>query len=426
MQPPSPDRLVQDAIAAQRSGNAAHAASLFRQLLAIVPEHPVALNALGMIALGQDNPAAAAWFARATEADPSSPPLWMNLATAHRNLSAFEAERAALEQALAIDQRHLMANVRMAEWHERFGEGESAAFRWHGVATIVRSLPSRTPPLDQLLERAEAAVGASRKTLADRVDAALAPTRAMIDGVARRRFEACIDAMLGRRAIYQPAPHGLHFPFLAADEFFERRHFPWLEALERQTPAIVRELEALLNASDSGFAPYVTMTPGTPDNLWSPLNGSDGWSARYFWRYGERDDSLCARCPDTAAAIDAVPKVDLTGRAPTAFFSILKPGVHLPPHTGTSNVRSVLHLPLMVPPGCGFRVGGEVREWMVGEAFVFDDTIEHEAWNRGTALRAVLILDVWNPYLAAEERVMLQTLFDALGAQLNMAGAVAD
>jgi aspartyl/asparaginyl beta-hydroxylase (cupin superfamily) len=118
--------------------------------------------------------------------------------------------------------------------------------------------------------------------------------------------------------------------------------------------------------------------------------------------------------------------VDLTGRAPTAFFSILKPGVHLPPHTGTSNVRSVLHLPLMVPPGCGFRVGGEVREWMVGEAFVFDDTIEHEAWNRGTALRAVLILDVWNPYLAAEERVMLQTLFDALGAQLNMAGAVAD
>ena len=79
-----------------------------------------------------------------------------------------------------------------------------------------------------------------------------------------------------------------------------------------------------------------------------------------------------------------------------------------------------------MPEGCGFRVGGETREWRTGEAFVFDDTIEHEAWNRGDSLRVVLILDVWNPHLNAGERDMLQQLFGAVGAQMNAAGALAD
>ena len=74
-------------------------------------------------------------------------------------------------------------------------------------------------------------------------------------------------------------------------------------------------------------------------------------------------------------------------------------------------MRTIVHLPLIVPPGCGFRVGGETREWKVGEAFAFDDTIEHEAWNDSDELRAVLILDVWNPHITEAERELLQTFF---------------
>jgi aspartyl/asparaginyl beta-hydroxylase (cupin superfamily) len=420
------DGLLRDADRAQRAGDKARATAAFRDILAIAPDHPIALNALGMAALGRDDRAAAEHFARAANADPAAAPLWMNLASAHRGLSDAVAERTALECALALDQRNLMANVRLAELHDRTGDAAQAAFRWGGVATIVQSMADRSPPLDQLLARASDRIAFHARALSDDVDAAMQPLRASADPLQRRRFDACVDAMLGRRTIYVPAPHGMHFPFLPADEFFARDHFAWLADFEAATPVILAELKALLAEPSAGFTPYVAMPLGTPANLWSPLDHSDQWSARYLWRYGVRDDAVCARCPQTAAILDALPLADIPGRAPTAFFSVLKPGTHLPPHTGVSNIRSVVHLPLIVPDKCGFRVGGETREWRVGEAFVFDDTIEHEAWNDSDTIRAVLIVDVWNPHLTRDETTMLRHLFGSLGSKLGNSGDVAD
>ena len=68
------------------------------------------------------------------------------------------------------------------------------------------------------------------------------------------------------------------------------------------------------------------------------------------------------------------------------------------------------------PAHRGFRVGATTREWNVGEAFVFDDTIEHEAWNRSDRLRAVLIFDVWNPYISEAERELLRRFFAVTNA----------
>jgi aspartate beta-hydroxylase len=97
------------------------------------------------------------------------------------------------------------------------------------------------------------------------------------------------------------------------------------------------------------------------------------------------------------------------------MFSLLAPRTHIPPHTGVSNTRLVCHLPLVVPPHCRFRVGATTREWRIGEAFVFDDTIEHEAWNDSDQLRVVLILDLWPPALSPAER-------DAVAAVISAAG----
>src|SRR3546814_10294056 len=83
---------------------------------------------------------------------------------------------------------------------------------------------------------------------------------------------------------------------------------------------------------------------------------------------------------------------------------MLRPHTRIPPHTGVTNSRAIIHLPLIVPAECGFRVGGETREWVEGRPFAFDDTIEHEAWNDSPAMRAVLIFDVWNPHLTEEEQ----------------------
>ena len=106
------------------------------------------------------------------------------------------------------------------------------------------------------------------------------------------------------------------------------------------------------------------------------------------------------------------------GRAPNAFFSLLRPGKTIPPHTGVTNTRAIVHLGLDVPPACGFRVGGETRQWVEGTAFAFDDTIEHEAWNRSERRRAVLILDTWNPHLSERERAAVTAHFAASDAAL--------
>jgi aspartyl/asparaginyl beta-hydroxylase (cupin superfamily) len=408
---------------AQRGGDAAGATRLYQAVLAKAGEQPLALNALGMQALArQDATAAAALFRRARAADPKSPDLCMNLATALRRIGDDAGEQAALEGALAIDQQHFMALVRLAELFERTGRDARAAERWSGVLALSVAIEERSPAIETMLAHARDQVERTQAGFAAAVEAGLAAERADVDPAERRRFDACLDHLLGRRQIYANRCSGLHVPFLPAEEFFERRHFPWLAELEAQTPVIRGELEALLASGSADIRPYVAMEPGTPPNKWSGLDHKLDWGAFHLWKNGRRDDAACARCPQTAAIIEALPIADLPERAPTIFFSILKPGAHLPAHTGVSNVRSIVHLPLIVPADCGFRVGGETRTWQEGEAWVFDDTIEHEAWNRSDRIRAILIFDVWNPYLTETERRLLHRFFpvaDAHGYDLR-------
>jgi len=221
----------------------------------------------------------------------------------------------------------------------------------------------------------------------------------------------------------------VHFPFLPADEFFDREHFPWLRFAEEHSEAIRAELIALLNDGAPGLRPYVAMEPGTPPNKWSPFDHSLDWGAWYMWRFGVKQEEACARAPATARMLEQLPLADMPGRGPTAFFSLLRPKTRLPAHTGVSNLRAIVHLPLIVPAGCGFRVGGETREWKVGEAFAFDDTIEHEAWNDSDELRGILIFDVWNPHLTLTERGLMRDFFrvaDASGHNPGGSTAVAD
>ena len=101
---------------------------------------------------------------------------------------------------------------------------------------------------------------------------------------------------------------------------------------------------------------------------------------------------------------------EIGGLCPNALFSALAPHTHIPPHHGETNARFVVHLPLIVPENCLYRVGFEKRRWRVGELLVFDDTIEHEARNDSDELRVVLIFDIWNPLLSKAEREMVQAI----------------
>ena len=107
---------------------------------------------------------------------------------------------------------------------------------------------------------------------------------------------------------------------------------------------------------------------------------------------------------------------DLPGRSPAAMFSVLQPKTRIPPHSGVSNTRLVVHLALVIPPECGFRVGNETREWRPGEAWVFDDTLEHEAWNDSDRTRTVLIFDIWSPFLSETEKELVRRVTKAADA----------
>jgi aspartyl/asparaginyl beta-hydroxylase (cupin superfamily) len=403
---------------ARQSGRRAEACRHFEAVLALDPTHAAARNVLGLdaLALG-DLRAAADHLEQACRGDPNAPELWVNLASALGALEETEAEHKALKRALALDQRFLPALIRLAQLHERLDQEDAAAERWSAVLSLAAQVDQSSPEWKELLAHAQAQVARQQQALAHALDSALERHLAAGSGREERRLRVAVDAMLGRRSIYANECHGLHYPFLPADEFFDRDHFPWLASLEASTDEIRRELLAILAAPDAGLTPYVEQPPGLPENKWSPLDRSLDWSALHLWQDGERIEETCARFPRTTELVEQLPLCRIPGRAPAVFFSILKAGKRIPPHTGVTNVRSIVHLPLIVPQGCTFRVGGETRPWIEGEAFVFDDTIEHEAHNPTAQDRALLILDCWNPYLGEAERPMICEIYRAIDRQ---------
>ncbi len=417
MSSPQLTKMFEVALAAQRRGDVKGATRAFEAILGQEPGNPKAANSLGMIALETgDFPRAENLFARAAKADPREPALWINVAKAQRLQGNDAGERASLEAALAIDQRHFMALLRKAELHERLNERANAAQAWQGVVLLGAQAGELPPGVLEAVKHGQAYLDQHRGELSVALDIGLAGARDGLSGAELRRFDACVDTMLGKRRIYANECHGVHFPFLPADEFFARDFFPWMAELEEQTDVIRAEVRALAQMGNQGFRPYVSQDSGTPQNKWTPLDQSLDWSALFLWEYGVRNEEACVRCPGTVAALERVPQSDIPGRAPTAFFSVLRPRTHIPPHTGVTNIRTIIHLPLIVPDRCRFRVGGETRTWREGEAFAFDDTIDHEAWNDSDEMRAVLIFDVWNPYLSEAERRLIRLMFETTDA----------
>jgi aspartyl/asparaginyl beta-hydroxylase (cupin superfamily) len=119
--------------------------------------------------------------------------------------------------------------------------------------------------------------------------------------------------------------------------------------------------------------------------------------------------------PATIKALEAAPMPDIARQAPIALFSKLSAEMKIPPHNGLNNSRLICHLPLIVPENCGsLRVGNEERSWVEGEMLIFDDTIEHEAWNSSADERVILLFEVWRPEISEEERRLITTMLRAV------------
>ena len=387
------------------------------------PAEAARLNSQGMLALrAQSFAEAERLFLAATQYDKEAGALWRNVATARRAQGNDAGELQALDVAIDADRRDFMAWLRKAELHQRRQEDADAVAAWQGVLQLASQAADLPPEITSALQNGQAFVDLAMSRIAQAVESGVAAIQTKMDETEQRRSAAFVDVAMGRRRIYYNQTEGLYYPFLPADEFFDRRHFNWMPQIEAATADIREELQALLADPGEALRPYVRMEKGLPDNVWSRLDQSLDWGACFLWEYGNPNIPAIERCPKTAAALAALPSAHIPGRSPSAFFSLLKPRTKIPPHTGVTNTRAIVHLPLIVPDGCGFRVGGETRAWREGEAFAFDDTIEHEAWNDSDALRAVLIFDVWNPHLTlAEQELIIQYYAAADSTGLNPA-----
>ena len=278
--------------------------------------------------------------------------------------------------------------------------GEHAAGKPAHIANVFRNAGAK------LAERRRAVV-----------EEFLAPLKQQCAGDDFSRCEEAISHICGTRApeYADPLqrPTFCYFPGMASKPFYETKEVESLNALEDAFDDIRQEVLSFMEVRSPGARPYVNVPRGD-EKQWSELNGSDNWSAVHLFRGGERIVDNCSRFPKTEKAIRQLSGCDIPGQAPEAFFSILLPGTHIPPHHGIANYKLAVHLPLVIPGKCGIRVGDVTRMWKPGQCLVFDDSFEHEAWNRSDEIRIVLILEVWHPDLAEFEKEALRRTITGL------------
>jgi aspartate beta-hydroxylase len=407
--------LIQQAERAQAAGQRDEARRLLARAESAAPDHPLVLNARAISELQGGNPARAReLLERALLIDAANSALWMNLATSCRALDKIDDEEKALQSVLKLEPRNLLALLQKGLLFERRGKPRAAASVFHHALQTIPPNSRLPAALREAYEHAVAAVQRNDAALSAHIDASLKTVRAGHSESELARAEHGLAALTGAKRIYHPQPTFLHVPKLPSDEFYRREDFPWLDEFEAATGEIRAEFERALLEDSAGAVPYIDYPEGVPLDEWKDLNKSHRWSAFFLWRDGVRVDAHADRCPKTASLLAKAPTADVRGYAPTAFFSILDKKSHIPPHSGVTNSRLIVHLPLVVPGNCRFRVGSETREWQVGKAWVFDDTIEHEAWNDSDVPRAILIFDTWHPGLTAGEREVIRTAVPAI------------
>ncbi|MFT3724845.1 MAG: aspartyl/asparaginyl beta-hydroxylase domain-containing protein [Hyphomonadaceae bacterium] len=410
-------QLVRQAEAAANAGRWDMAEKLWADVRRRDPNNPRAAFSLGIHAMQRrDFANACALIEQAHHAAPRDPFILLTLSKARRESGDSEGEGHAIEQVLAVDPYYLPALLAKANRLERIGSAPTAAMFYRNALKVAG--PDTMWP-DVLRQQLMHAREFSRKTSAAQraqLDAALTDVTASMPADQAERWREAASIMSGVTEPYRQHANQLYVPRLPAIPFYDRKLFPWTEALETKTDVIREELRAALAQEQKDFTPYIALRPGQPVDQWANLNHSASWSHYGLWRNGQPVEAHLAKCPETRKALEAVDMAEIGGLCPNAMFSALAPHTEIPPHTGETNARLVVHLPLIVPPRCTYRVGFEHRTWKEGELLIFDDTIEHTARNDSDELRVVLIFDVWNPLLAPAERDAVRALATAARA----------
>ena len=363
-------------------------------------------------ALARRDPSAALRaLAEAEAVKPQDAELKLQRAMALRLAGDMNGAVSALDQALALEPYNFVALLSKASLVERIDGEKAATPIYKNALTIAPETPP--PTLAAPIAHAREVVSRTADALEAYLEARIGATDATLDSATRARFAEGLKIFTGKAKTYESEAVLLKYPRLPAIPFFDRAFFPWFDQLEAATDMIRGELEHVLAEERADFTPYIQTPAGAPVNQWEELNYNPRWSTYFLWKDGVKQEAACAKCPGTAALMDRLPLARQDNFAPTVMFSALAANTRIPPHSGSTNTRLLVHLPLILPGPAWFRVGNETRYWKMGEAWAFDDSINHEAVNEADALRVILIIDVWNPLLTEDERELITRMMNA-------------
>jgi len=348
-------------------------------------------------------------FAQVTASGNASAQAWLFYAQACDGCDDRDNAMAALDRVLAADQTNPFALLMKGDIYARGGNDRASVSFYRMAIRRCAELPQLPGDLPDRLRRAETAVTRAEKRFEAELQHVLADRG--IDAVPPRFAEALAIAA-GSQPVYLQQPTSFYFPGLPQQAWYEREMFPWVAELEAAVPQMRSEIEQVL-ADEQGLEPYVQPESERAYHGHSLLNDAR-WSAFHLWTNGERIEENAGRCPLIMRMLELPPIPRIKGRSPMALISILKPGTHIPPHTGMLNMRLICHVPLVVPNECRLRVGAETRDVVEGKAMIFDDSIEHEAWNNSESVRAVLLFEIWRPEINDDEKVALTAMFEAV------------
>lgn len=376
---------------------------------------------VGDLIRSADEAVAARDFARAAELleqaatlSPKNMDLWMRLAAIRRGAGQLARALDAAHHALSINPRDFMALLMRASLLEKLGDPEAGAAWGHALAQRPREIPTQ---LQTIVAEARERYASWQRQQDEHLRTSMAFAEERANEQERARMARFRTNTVRLTAPFHSNPTDYFYPELTEREFHPRDLFPWLERVEASTDDICAELRAVMSAERAELVPYVQYDEHVPMEQWRPLNKNRDWTAIHLLLRGERIEANARHCPRTMALLEGLDQPRISGASPNAMFSLLAPNTTIPPHVGVNNARLVCHLPLIVPEGCWFRVGAETRFWKRGEAFAFDDTMEHEAMNPTDELRVVFIFDTWHPDLSPVEREAIAALISANGTR---------
>lgn len=361
--------------------------------------------------VGGDPAESRALLEAAAQSNPRTLTFWQRLAAVQRLTGSPDQALASIDRGLALDPLDFVSLLMRAGLLEQLGEAEAGEA--YGCALAQRRPDPLPPSLAPAIARAETAWAAHQQGLEARLGTAIEASQADLTPAERKRTARLASNVSRRTRAYHSEATHFHYPGLRELEFHDPAQFAWLPAFEAATETIAGEMQGAAAATAAELVPYIQYAQGKPLAQWEGLNFNPAWTAIHLIDRGRTIEANARLCPQTMDLLGQVPQPWIGGCGANAMFSLLAPRTSIPPHVGVANFRLLCHVPLVLPGQCWFRTGASRCEWEQGRAFVFDDTIEHEAANESDQLRVVMIFDTWHPDLSPAEQAAITAMVGA-------------